>query len=95
VQIALGHQVGRERLLAALLSHLEQWYERFGAHGETALQVAWEARSLMSGRRVCARTTEASWRGVVEGIDALGRLQLRQDDGTRVALVSAEVRFLD
>ena len=95
VQMVLGHEVGREHLLAALLSHLEQWYNRFRTDGETVLPAAWEARSLMSGRRILARTAEATWRGVALGIDASGRLQLRQDDGTQVALVSAEVRFVD
>jgi BirA family biotin operon repressor/biotin-[acetyl-CoA-carboxylase] ligase len=95
VQIALGHAASREYLLAALLSHLEQWYERFCTDGETVLQAAWGGRSLMSGRRICARTAEAAWHGVVEGIDPMGRLRLRRDDGTRVTLASAEVRFLD
>lgn len=95
LQIALGHEVSRERLLAALLRHFEQWYDRFSAHGGTVVQSAWEERSLMSGRRICARTADAVWEGTAEGIDALGRLRVRRDDGSWLTLISAEVRFLD
>jgi BirA family biotin operon repressor/biotin-[acetyl-CoA-carboxylase] ligase len=95
LQIALGREIGRERLLAALLSLLEEWYRRFCADGTTALCAAWEERSLMLGRRIGARTADGEWEGVAEGIDAMGRLRLAQDDGTRCSLTSAEVRFLD
>lgn len=95
LQYVLGREIGRERLLAALLSQLEEWYERFRLHGEAVLQPAWEARSLMAGRRIGARTADAVWEGTAEGIDALGRLRLRRDDGSQVILTSAEVRFLD
>lgn len=95
LQIVLEHEVSRERLLATLLIHFEQWYERFCTDGETVLQAAWQERSLMSGRRISARTAEATWEGTVEGIDPLGHLLLRQDDGARLILTSAEVRFLD
>jgi BirA family transcriptional regulator, biotin operon repressor / biotin---[acetyl-CoA-carboxylase] ligase len=95
VQIALGHEVSREALLAALMASLEQWYHRFITHGETSLQEAWEARSVMHGRRITARTTEATWEGTAAGIDHAGRLRLRRDDGVLVTLASAEVRFLD
>jgi BirA family biotin operon repressor/biotin-[acetyl-CoA-carboxylase] ligase len=95
LQIVLGHEVSRERLLATLLSRFEQWYGRFCDQGETVLEEAWEERSLMRGRRICARTADTIWEGTAEGIDALGRLRMRRDDGSWLALTSAEVRFLD
>ena len=95
LQVSLGCEIDREALLAALMGSLEAWYNRFITHGETVLQEAWEARSLMRGRRVRARTSGAAWEGTAEGIDQSGRLQLRQDNGSLVALTSAEVRFVD
>ena len=92
---ALGREICREGLLAALMESLEQWYDRFRTEGILALHDAWEARSLMRGRRVSAHTPEASWKGMAEGIDQAGRLLLRRDEGGLVALTSAEVRFLD
>jgi BirA family biotin operon repressor/biotin-[acetyl-CoA-carboxylase] ligase len=95
LRVALGREISREALLAALIGSLEAWYDRFIIYGETVLQEAWEARSLMRGRRVRAQTSGATWEGTAEGIDQTGRLQLRQDNGLLVALTSAEVRFLD
>ena len=95
LQIALGRELSREALLAALMGNLEAWYNRFIRRGETVLQEAWEARSLMHGRRIRARTADTTWEGTAENIDRTGRLRLCQDDGTVVALTSAEVRFLD
>jgi BirA family biotin operon repressor/biotin-[acetyl-CoA-carboxylase] ligase len=85
----------REALLATVLEDLERWYNQFCTGGERVLRHAWEARSVMHGRRISARTPEASWEGMAEGIDQAGRLRLRQDDGSLVTLTSAEVRFLD
>jgi BirA family transcriptional regulator, biotin operon repressor / biotin---[acetyl-CoA-carboxylase] ligase len=95
LRVALGREIPREGLLAALMASLEQWYHRFLTDGETVLQAAWEARSVMHGRRITAHTAGATWEGTAEGIDRAGRLQLRQDDGALVTLTSAEVRFLD
>ena len=95
LQVSLGHEISREALLAALMGSLEAWYDRFLAQGEPVLQAAWEARSLMPGRRIRAQAPGAIWEGSAEGIDQAGRLRLRQDDGALVVLTSAEVRFLD
>jgi BirA family biotin operon repressor/biotin-[acetyl-CoA-carboxylase] ligase len=95
LQVALGHEVSREALLASLMWHLEMWYTRFITQGETVLQQAWEARSHMRGRRIRAQAPTHTWEGTAEGIDRAGRLRLRRDDGTLLALTSAEVRFLN
>jgi biotin-(acetyl-CoA carboxylase) ligase len=95
LQVSLGCEISREELLAALMGSLEAWYSRFITQGETVLQAAWEARSLMHGRRIRARTAGVTWEGTAENIDQAGRLRLRQDDGASVVLTSAEVRFLD
>ena len=92
---ALGREICREALLAILMESLEGWYDRFRTEGALALHDAWEARSVMCGRRVSARSPEASWEGIAEGIDQAGRLLLRRDGGALVVLTSAEVRFLD
>ena len=95
LRVALGLEVSRERLLATLMERLEHWYDRFIADGKAVLQEAWEARSLMRGRRISAQTSGAILEGTAEGIDGTGRLQLRRNDGAMIALTSAEVRFLD
>ena len=95
LQASLGREISREALLAALMGSLESWYNRFISQREIVLQAAWEARSLMHGRRIRARAAGATWEGTAESIDQAGRLCLRQVDGTAIVLTSAEVRFLD
>jgi BirA family transcriptional regulator, biotin operon repressor / biotin---[acetyl-CoA-carboxylase] ligase len=95
VQIALGHTIPREALLASLMASLEHWYNHFVTHGAMGLQEAWEARSVMHGQHITAQTAEVTWQGTAEGIDQAGRLRLRRDDGVLLTLTSAEVRFLD
>jgi BirA family biotin operon repressor/biotin-[acetyl-CoA-carboxylase] ligase len=95
LQVSLGHEIAREEVLAALMGSLEVWYHRFLSEGEAVVHAAWEARSLMHGRRIRARTPGTTWEGTAESIDRVGRLGLRQDDGSVVTLTSAEVRFLD
>jgi BirA family biotin operon repressor/biotin-[acetyl-CoA-carboxylase] ligase len=95
LQVSLGREISREALLAALMGSLEAWYSRFTSQGGTVLQAAWEARSLMHGRRIRARTPSATWEGTAENIDQAGHLRLRRVDGTTAVLTSAEVQFLD
>jgi BirA family transcriptional regulator, biotin operon repressor / biotin---[acetyl-CoA-carboxylase] ligase len=95
LQVSSGRALSREALLANLLQDLEQCYNQFCTHGAQVLHNAWEARSIMHGRRISARTPAATWEGMAEGIDQAGRLRLRQDDGSLLMLTSAEVRFLD
>lgn len=95
LQATLGREICREAILARLLESLERWYDTFRTGVGCALVDAWEARSLMRGRRIIARTPEAAWEGVVEGIDRSGHLLVRTDDGSLTALTSAEVRFLE
>jgi BirA family biotin operon repressor/biotin-[acetyl-CoA-carboxylase] ligase len=46
LRVSLGREVCREALLATLLEHLEQWYDRFCAQGAVIVQEAWETRSV-------------------------------------------------
>jgi BirA family biotin operon repressor/biotin-[acetyl-CoA-carboxylase] ligase len=95
LQIALGREIDREGLLATLLEAFERWYALLSEGRVAALQAAWEARSLMHGRRISVHTPEASWHGTASGIDAAGRLLVRRDDGALLRLTSADVRLLD
>ena len=95
LQVALAYELSREALLAALMASLERWYDAFNTQGVAAICEAWKVRSLMRQRRIRAKTPDAVWHGVAEGITPAGRLILRQDSGERVVLTSAEIRFSD
>jgi BirA family biotin operon repressor/biotin-[acetyl-CoA-carboxylase] ligase len=94
LQLSLGREVSQETVLATLMASLETWYSRFITQGDAVVHAAWEARSLMHGRRIRARTSGMTWEGTAQRIDRAGRLELRRDDGVLVRLTSAEVRFL-
>lgn len=95
LQSTLGREIRREAFLAGLLGNLERWYDIFRTEGGRTLVDAWQERSLMRGRRIIARTPQATWAGTAAGIDQAGCLLLRTDDGSLTTLTSAEVRFLD
>jgi BirA family transcriptional regulator, biotin operon repressor / biotin---[acetyl-CoA-carboxylase] ligase len=46
LRVSLGREICREALLARLLEHLEQWYDRFCTQGAMIVQEAWETRSV-------------------------------------------------
>lgn len=94
VRAALGREVCREALLASLLQSLERWDDRWRLEGSGALVDAWQERSCMHDRRIVARTSETTWEGIAVGIDQAGCLLLRQDDGSMLALTSAEIQFV-
>jgi BirA family biotin operon repressor/biotin-[acetyl-CoA-carboxylase] ligase len=86
-----------EDALRELLARLARWLSPQAQHRLTgafaardALRgrwVGWSAGILTGGGRAPARG------GLAEGIDAAGRLVVRLDDGTRVALDSGEVHL--
>lgn len=89
-----GDRRAVEPLLAAWLARLEPAYERFLREGFAAFQAAWSGRSLLDGREVLVQEGDATFRAVVEGIDAQARLRVLLAGGTRRALLAGEVHLL-
>ncbi len=83
----LGHPVPRETVLASLLEQLERWYL---APKEEAL-AAWRQRLETLGQRVVVQWRDVWEAGLAEATDDDGRLVLRRDDGSTVALSVGEV----
>lgn len=83
----LGRPLAREIVLAALLDSLERWYL---APKDEAL-AAWRQRLETLGQRVVVQWREVWEEGLAEATDDDGRLILRRDDGSTVALAVGEV----
>ncbi|MSQ33284.1 MAG: biotin--[acetyl-CoA-carboxylase] ligase [Dehalococcoidia bacterium] len=83
----LGHPIARETVLASLLEQLERWYL---APKEEAL-AAWRQRLETLGQRVVVQWRDVWEAGLAEATDDDGRLVLRRDDGSTVALAVGEV----
>ncbi|MBI3953900.1 MAG: biotin--[acetyl-CoA-carboxylase] ligase [Chloroflexi bacterium] len=83
----LGRPLAREEALAALLEQLERWYL---APKDEAL-AAWRQRLETLGQRVVVQWRDVWEEGLAEATDDDGRLILRRDDGSTVALAVGEV----
>jgi len=81
----------RERLLADVLSHLETELTRLTRHGLAGVAEALQPHDALLGRRLRVDALE----GVGSGIDASGRLLLRQANGQIVPVLSGHVALLD
>ena len=89
VNAAAGREVDRESLLRQLLMDLDDLYISL-RRGASPLP---EWRNLLetTGRRVEATFGEDSYVGLAEGVDDIGNLLLRLDDGKVVSLTAGDV----
>ena len=89
VNAAAGREVDRESLLRQLLLDLDDLYISL-RRGASPLP---EWRNLLetTGRRVEATFGEDSYVGLAEGVDDIGNLLLRLDDGKVVSLTAGDV----
>jgi BirA family transcriptional regulator, biotin operon repressor / biotin---[acetyl-CoA-carboxylase] ligase len=92
---ALGRDIDRNVFAAALLSRLEKWHHTFATRGPDAVRAAWQARDVLRGRRLEARSGGAVCEGWCQGIDADGSLIVEDDAGQARRIVSGAVRVID
>jgi BirA family transcriptional regulator, biotin operon repressor / biotin---[acetyl-CoA-carboxylase] ligase len=90
---ALGRQIDRVALLAALLDALEPLYEEFERRGPAAAVEAFEAHAAFPARcRVTALGQPGGkLDGVALGVDADGALRLRDETGQIHRVISGEL----
>lgn len=86
----LGDPPSRAGLLVALLDALGGRYERWTREGPVPILDAFHGRDMLRGRRIAVSLPEGEVTGTAEGLDDLGRLRLRSDEGER-ALAAGEV----
>ena len=89
VNAAAGREVERESLLRQLLQDLDDLYIRL-TRGESPLP-EWRELLETTGRRVEATFGKDSYAGLAEGVDDIGNLLLRLDDGAVVTLTAGDV----
>lgn len=91
LRVALGHELGREALLAAILNDLGNAYERADREGIGWIVPGWRSRSSMLGDPVTIRRDGELIRGIAEDVADDGALRVRLDDGSRLSVVAGEV----
>ncbi len=89
VNAAAGRAASREDLLRQLLQDLDALYLQLD-RGQSPIS---EWRSLLetSGQRIEVAWGNDTYSGVAEGVDEVGNLLLRQDDGELITLTAGDV----
>jgi len=93
LRLAGGKTVSRAQLLSEVLRHLDARYEMF-AHGGSADLLAdfRQASTYAEGLPVSVGSGAEAYTGVTAGLDELGFLRVRRDDGTLATVFNGEVR---
>ncbi|MEZ5158089.1 MAG: biotin--[acetyl-CoA-carboxylase] ligase [Candidatus Nanopelagicales bacterium] len=90
----LGGDPDPDRVLAAVVSNLHGWWTRFvetaGDAHRCGLHTAYTGQCVTLDREVDVVETDRRWRGAAQGIDAQGRLLVRDAEGVR-AVFAADV----
>lgn len=89
--VELGRKLSRRELVAAVLNELDSIYSRSRAPaGLDAIRHDFEKRDLLQGKRIEVVTPTGKVEGIAMGIDAEGRLLVREPSGETRALFSGE-----
>lgn len=88
----MGRQADRAGLIAACMQKFEQYYEKFEIQQDLSLLME-EYNMLLAGKNGEVRVLEPGneYRGISEGINSLGELQVRKEDGTVESVYAGEV----
>lgn len=95
LQDLVGEPVDRNAFAASLLNRLEKWHQTFLTRGPAAVHAAWQARDVLRGHRLEARTAGEVCQGWGRGIDTDGSLIVEADDGQDRHILTGTVRVLD
>lgn len=91
--IEAGHRIDRVELLCRFLLEWEQLNALYNEQGFAPVKLLWEALSVSLHRPIRCHTAQGPVEGYAEGIDELGALELRMQDGTIKKMYSGDVEF--
>jgi BirA family biotin operon repressor/biotin-[acetyl-CoA-carboxylase] ligase len=83
----------RNPILAKLIETILTDLDTFSDHGLAAFQTSWAQHDILQAKEISVSCENKTIEGVVEGIDSLGRLQLRTQQGGLLALSSGTTRI--
>lgn len=92
--LELGREVNRLEFTRALLTALDETYDRYLARGYEAIREEWLSRCSMNGREVKVTFHDQTQAGMVMGIDEDGALLLRLHDGRMERVLAGDVTLL-
>jgi len=86
-----GAPVERNRLAALVIKHLRLVCEAYSDGGIESFREEWAQRHLYTGQLVSLLLSDCEIRGTVEGVDNVGALLLRDDEGNCRRFHSGEI----
>ncbi len=93
VLLERGQPAPRALFLAAVLTLLEEWYDRHAEEGFEPIREAWKARSVTLGREVMVQLDGREVVGRAEALDPTGALLVRTAAGVE-RITSGDVALL-
>lgn len=91
--IEAGYRIDRVELLCRFLLEWEQLYALYHEQGFAPIKLLWEALSVSLHKPIRCQTAQGLVDGYAEGIDELGALAIRLQDGTIRKMYSGDVEF--
>jgi BirA family biotin operon repressor/biotin-[acetyl-CoA-carboxylase] ligase len=92
--IATGHRLNRLDVLAAILSSIEEWYDRMERGEQDEIAAAWRPLCCLLAREVVLYRGETEMRGVVTDLSPVTGVLLRGGDGREVRVPAEHVTFI-
>jgi BirA family biotin operon repressor/biotin-[acetyl-CoA-carboxylase] ligase len=92
MRMETGREHSRLELLARLLRHLDRYYNQFIAEGAAPILRRFaEVSSYFEGKRVRISTSTDSFVGTTAGLEPMGILRVKRDDGEIESVISGTV----
>lgn len=92
LRIESGAKLNRLTLLSAFLNEFERLYLGYHADGFAPIRALWEALSVTLNKEVTVYTPDGTAvRGIAVGLDELGALLVRRQDGQVERVLSGEI----
>ncbi|HEV2616161.1 MAG TPA: biotin--[acetyl-CoA-carboxylase] ligase [Candidatus Acidoferrales bacterium] len=92
MRIETGRMHSRLELIARLLRHLDRYYNQFVAEGTAPILKRFaDVSSYFEGKRVRISTSAESFVGTTAGLESMGILRVKRDDGRIETVISGTV----
>ncbi|GKU79508.1 biotin--[acetyl-CoA-carboxylase] ligase [Paenibacillus sp. L3-i20] len=91
LRIAGGQAFNRTAIIAEFLKDWEQLYDLFQQEGFQPILALWESLSVSIGKTVKLITPQGELVGVPVGLEESGAIRIKREDGSIVAIFSAEM----
>ena len=87
----LEKPISRNYLAGVLLQHIVLAMDKYGKEGLAGFLPEWKRLDILTGKRVVLHLPQNSVSGVAEGVDDMGALQIRLDNGELKKFTSGEI----